>query len=354
MQMKSGSIGRVATFSMLLATGLNALLTGCAQLLPAPTPLEKLSTQAMQPSFSRWQQQTQQLQYQLQQFCTGGARQTQVQEAWKQAAIAWGQLQPMLLDNANETSVRVSYWPDKKNLVALQAEAALKNPAPGVAELEQGSVAMQGLSALEYLLFDTKYASLSVPQQQQICPLLQNIGERQVKLAQQTLERFSKSGGTAQQLSKLPNERFADAQDALTELLKAQVNALELAEKKLVVAIGSSAPQPYQAEFWRSGSSLNSTLAVLQGSQALWQQGFHDLIAAKDSELALSIDQMYEALLSQLSTNSAPLSALLQTPAGIQQARALAGQLKVLHLLYARDASQALGIQLGFNANDGD
>ena len=63
--------------------------------------------------------------------------------------------------------------------------------------------------------------------------LLTGIAAHQQQLAGRVLEQWQAKDGMLAQLSQFPNARFADGQEAVAELLRTQVNALELLKKKL-------------------------------------------------------------------------------------------------------------------------
>ncbi|MCH1325808.1 imelysin family protein, partial [Pseudomonas aeruginosa] len=78
---------------------------------------------------------------------------------------------------------------------------------------------------------------------------------------QDILARWKNDGGMPPQMSKFPNDRYADAHEAIAELLRDQVTALDMLKKKLGTPLGRQSkgiPQPYQAEAWRSNASLAS------------------------------------------------------------------------------------------------
>ncbi|MEM8290319.1 imelysin family protein, partial [Morganella morganii] len=194
------------------------------------------------------------------------------------------------------------------------------------------------------------------------CPLLEAIGTHQQQLAQDILARWKNDGGMLTQMSKFPNDRYADAHEAIAELLRVQVTALDMLKKKLGTPLGRQSkgiPQPYQAEAWRSNASLASLDASLSGAQALWEgidgKGLKTLLPAEQKDLAGKIDAAYADSHAKLAAlEQKPLSELLASEDGRNQLNALYDSLNVVHRLHEGDLARALGVQLGFNANDGD
>ncbi|MDQ4191573.1 imelysin family protein, partial [Pseudomonas aeruginosa] len=286
-------------------------------------------------------------------------------DAFHAAQKAWAELQPLLIGPLAEgnRAWQVQFWPDKKDLVGRQVEQLLKNnPQVDAAALAKASVVVQGLSAYEYILFDSKIDLADAATKARYCPLLEAIGTHQQQLAQDILARWKNDGGMLTQMSKFPNDRYADAHEAIAELLRVQVTALDMLKKKLGTPLGRQSkgiPQPYQAEAWRSNASLASLDASLSGAQALWEgidgKGLKTLLPAEQKDLAGKIDAAYADSHAKLAAlEQKPLSELLASEDGRNQLNALYDSLNVVHRLHEGDLARALGVQLGFNANDGD
>lgn len=75
---------------------------------------------------------------------------------------------------------------------------------------------------------------------------------------------------------------------------------------------------------------------------------------ADQKPLADKIDAAYAASLKLFASNQRSLNELLADDAGRQQLNDIYDSLNVVHRLHEGELAKALGIQLGFNANDGD
>jgi predicted lipoprotein len=165
----------------------------------------------------------------------------------------------------------------------------------------------------------------------------------------------------AAQLQAFPNARYALPTEAIADLVRTQVTALDGLKKKLATPLGrqnNAQPQPYQAENWRSDSALQNLAASLLAAETLWHghanDGLRRLLDTTQQDLAGRIDAAYAATRQQLDGLPASLRELLGTAAGRQQLGSLYEQLDRLHRLHERELAKALGVQLGFNAHDGD
>nr|GFC73135.1 hypothetical protein [Tanacetum cinerariifolium] len=131
------------------------------------------------------------------------------------------------------------------------------------------------------------------------------------------------------QLSKFPNPRYADSHEAIAELLRVQVTALDSLKKKLGTPLGrqtKGVPQPFQAESWRSKASLSSLQAGLASAETVWSgvdnKGLRGLLPAEQKPLADKIDAAYADSQKQLAALKPPLVELLATEQGRQQLNA--------------------------------
>jgi predicted lipoprotein len=353
----------------MLRTPLTAALLALALSACSPSdPLQKtssaLASGVLLPAYNHWLSADQQLLASSQAFCSSSADLAATRLAWLNAQSAWSALQPLLAGPLSEgnRAWQVQFWPDKKNLVARQIEALLQSKtALTPADLDKASVVVQGLSASEYLLFDTAIDLTQAEQKARYCPLLIAIGTHQQTLASDILSQWQSADGMLAQLQGFPNTRYADSKEAITDLLRTQVTGLEGMKKKLGTPLGRQSkgqPQPFQAEAWRSNASLSNLSASLNAAEQLWlgsqADGLRSLLSSQQAELASRIDSAYQDSRQQLAAQQKPLSQLLADDAGRQQLNALYDSLNSLHRLHETELAKALGIQLGFNANDGD
>jgi predicted lipoprotein len=335
----------------LLALGLAA----CSPQDPQQRTSAALVDGVLLPAYSAWHQSNQQLAESAKAFCAGKQELGAAQQAFLTDVASWAALQPLLLGPLAEgnRAWQVQFWPDKKNLVQRQVEALLKNkPQLTQADVEKASVVVQGLTAYEYVLFDAGIDLSDAAQKTLYCPLLTAIGEHQQKLSADVLGQWQAEGGMAAQLKDFPN---------VAELLRAQVNAIDGLKKKLGAALGRQSkgvPQPYQAEFWRSNASLASLAASVASAERLWlggnKDGVRSLLGDDQQALAANIDQQYATTRQQLAALQRPLGELLADEAGRTELNAFYDELNKLHRLQGGELAKALGVQLGFNAHDGD
>ncbi|UVE18640.1 imelysin [Pseudomonas sp. LS44] len=349
----------------LLFTSLAALALGaCSPQDQHAQTSAALAQQVILPSYSRWVEADRQLAKSALAFCSGQEDLAKARADFQGAQRAWAELQPLLIGPLAEgnRAWQVQFWPDKKNLVGRQVEQLVKTqPQIDAAALTKASVVVQGLSAYEYILFDSNIDLADSAQKARYCPLLQAIGARQQTLAEEILASWNTKDGMLAQLSKFPNPRYADSHEAIAELLRVQVTALDTLKKKLGTPLGrlsKGIPQPLQADAWRSQASLANLAASLASAQALWQgvdqHGLRGLLGDEQKALAERIDAAYAEAQQKLAALQPPLGELLASEQGRQQLGDFYDSLNRVHRLQESELAKALGVQLGFNANDGD
>ena len=349
----------------LLFTSLAALALGaCSPQDPQAVTSAAIAKQVIMPTYSRWVEADRQLAVSALAYCEGKASLETARADYLHAQKAWAELQPLLIGPLAEgnRAWQVQFWPDKKNLVGRQVEQLVSGDKPvDAATVAKSSVVVRGLSAYEYILFDSKPDAANPEQKARYCPLLVAIADYQKTLAEDILKNWNSTDGMLAQMTKFPNQRYADSHEAIADLLRAQVTALDTLKKKLGTPMGrlsKGIPQPLQAEAWRSQSSLKSIAASLAAAQTVWvgvdNQGLRGLLGKDQKALADKIDAAYAASTALLEGNQHTLDELLQDDAGRQQLNAIYDSLNVVHRLHEGELAKALNIQLGFNANDGD
>ena len=349
----------------LLFTSLAALALGaCSPQDPQAVTSASIAKQVIMPTYSRWVEADRQLAVSALAYCEGKASLETARADFLHAQKAWAELQPLLIGPLAEgnRAWQVQFWPDKKNLVGRQVEQLVGGDKPvDAAAVAKSSVVVRGLSAYEYILFDSKPDAANPEQKARYCPLLVAIADYQKTLAEDILKNWNSTDGMLAQMTKFPNQRYADSHEAIADLLRAQVTALDTLKKKLGTPMGRMSkgiPQPLQAEAWRSQSSLKSIAASLAAAQTVWagvdNQGLRGLLGKDQKALADKIDAAYAESSKLLESNQRSLSELLEDEAGRQQLNAIYDSLNVVHRLHEGELAKALNIQLGFNANDGD
>ena len=283
------------------------------------------------------------------------------------AVPAWSHVEilrfgPIIADRRYE---RLFYWPDPKGLGTRQIKDVLAKKDPAVTEpakLAEKSVALQGLPALEYLLYGDGSETLaqSGGDGEFRCRFAAAVAANIATIAKDVTEGWSDGAPAAKAfLEPGPdNPVYRTPKEVTLELFKAFTAGIELMrDQKLAKPLGASPEQakPRLAAFWRSGLAFASMAGNLEGVCALFAKGGLARIVAQDSpgvenSVLFDLDRAISVLRgiglpAEEAFRNADLRAKLEAlRVSLKSARDTAGD----------SISRGAGLSFGFNAMDGD
>lgn len=281
-------------------------------------------------------------------------------EAW--SAVEFIRFGPARVDNRYE---RLFFWPDRNGRGLNQVQAVLTTEDETVTTVEslQGkSVALQGLLALDYVLFGTRSDTLASGNMHRCSYAASITGS----IADSSAGLFDGWMGTdgyaALMLNPGPdNAVYRDEGEALQELLRAMAEQLQIVhDAKLVRVVGTTpAESRYRrAPFWRSGQSLPSMIANAEAMLSLNEAGqFAALLPEQAQRFSgtarFELGQIVSRLQS-LQDTGVDLETLVTSDEThgrfASVALPLAGAMRIVGEVYPAE----LGLTMGFNSLDGD
>ena len=287
-----------------------------------------------------------------------------VQSGFVALAGVWSQVEIVRFGPVTEENRldRILFWPDRKSIGLKQVQAALAGKdatATDAAQLAGKSVAMQGLGALEFVLFGTGYEALKSPGDPYRCAYGLAIAQNLDGMAKAIADAWQAPDGIAKIWTnpRPDNPLYRTDDEALTELFDVFVHGLEmLRDVRLNGFLGSSAndDKPKQAIFWRSGATIISLGGNLDGMKKLFDASqLGSLLPSESAWIADSIDFEFNTSDRMIGHTAAPITAVL---AGEQRGGLPAFRLITSHLseLFGVNMAGALGLSAGFSSLDGD
>ncbi|MHC0043358.1 imelysin family protein [Vibrio campbellii] len=272
---------------------------------------------------------------------------TQVKQQWHQTMLAWMALQGQERGPATalEQSWNVQFWPDKKNTTGRKMSTLTKSAQTWSAEdISTQSVTVQGLGALEWLLYDQ---ASTLSSNSNACATGVAIAENLDNKAQIIADSWAENPWKSLEMTEWESEYIS--------LLS---NQLEYSMKKLsrpLAKIGK--PRPYFSESWRSETSLSNLKANLTVMEALYLadgNGLDALLREQGhADLADRVVHQFEMALDTWPEDKS-LFAALQTKEGYRMVLAQYNKLEQLKYLIHEEVAIELGVVIGFNATDGD
>lgn len=301
-------------------------------------------------------------------FCAMPAVERKVetlQQAYHDAADAWQDIQHVRFGPIDLffRSQRFAFWPDPRNTIGKQMAELIAKHANGSTNAEilgRGSVAVQGLPALERMIFGEDAKKLQAGTDVAFrCGYVTAIAENLARMARETQQewRAPTKGFAARMLNpgQGADARYRDAKEATLELFKSLYTAIELAaDHKLARPLGASADdaRPRLAESWRSERSLRNIQHNLAAAADLYETAFASHVTDK------SLDTAIRTGFAQARATAAALPMSLERAVHDASARKaaekLAADTQTLKSLVMLRLPEALQIPVGFNALDGD
>jgi predicted lipoprotein len=279
-------------------------------------------------------------------------------EAWSTAEIiGFG---PIKENNRLE---RMLYWPDRKSIGLKQVQAALADKDPTAtdpAQLAGKSVAMQGLGALEFVLYGDGAETLSGKDDPYRCAYGAAIAKNIETMAADVDAAWKKPDGFAALWANPgpDNALYRDGTESVTELVGVFINELEMVrDVRLKGFLGAKpdADKPKQAIYWRSQNTGLSLAGNLSGIDALFKAS--KLVDALPEVSRWMAESIHIQLVNGVATAKSvqgPIDKALADPAERDKLDHFALITSSLSGLIGTRLTAAFGLTAGFSSLDGD
>jgi predicted lipoprotein len=300
----------------------------------------------------------------------------EAKDAFASTVAAWSKVEifrfgPVTAEHRFE---RLFFWPDPKGLGLRQIQDVLAKRAETVTEPDElagKSVALQGVPALEYLLYGDGAQILSQGGSVEPLPKLESDGAFRCAFALSVatnVNRIAKSVVEGWRESSAFEKAFLDPasedpyyhapKEVTLDLFKAFTTGIELVrDQKLGKPLGASPAEakPKLAAFWRSGLTFDNAAGNLEGVRALFAQGGFAQVVAQESagvenSILFDLDHAVEVLrgidqpVAEVVKNEDLRAKLEALRVGLKNSAQTAGDM----------ISRGAGLAFGFNAMDGD
>ncbi|SMD17043.1 imelysin family protein [Rhizobium sp. RU36D] len=287
------------------------------------------------------------------------------QAAFTQTVMAWSTIEivrvgPVIEANRLE---RVLFYPDRKSTGLKQVQALLAKPEENATDadsLKGKSVAMQGLGALEFVLYGTGSEALAQETAGFRCRYGAAISGNLEAVGHELVTAWAAPDGI-QAAWKHPgpdNPVFRTDEEAITALLGILVHGAEAIRDQRVETLYKGAdarPAPKQAIYWRSGNTFTSISANLSGLESLIDTAdIKQLLDPETHSIVGSIDFVLKSLVRVTNGIGADVEAATDTPEGRAKLDFLLLNSRDLIVRLNDDLGGALGLGAGFSFSDGD
>jgi uncharacterized protein len=288
------------------------------------------------------------------------------QKAWLAAADAANRMRCFQAGPVADSDAAATfyYWqvlPDNIEAVVNDSSNAIDQSL-----LDNAGATTKGLSAAEYLLFDRRggQPTESAPSAKAL-DLLSASPRRRGYLLAVARDLETKAGQVAKDWTAPGAQgaaaKFAAGGQASINLLVNQLaHAIEdVGQNHLNFVLMLPNPishQLFRIERSRSGSSLEGTIAYLEGIQTMYRgaggYGLAEVVKEINAPLAKRIDNQFGVAIAATKAIGEPLKqAAVDNRAAVQKAY---DQVHALEILFKVDLASALGVTITFISNDGD
>lgn len=291
-----------------------------------------------------------------------------VRKAWRQAQSTWQPLEMLQIGPIIErrTQRQINAWPTRPRLIEplLNSDEALD-----AAALEMQGAAGKGFPAMEYLLFEPGKSASHTEQsfKDRRCKVL-NAFAAHIKSEADALSGAWREpdGGFARQLAEAGKHpqagQFASADQAMSDIANLLIAGLDAVKvRKLAKPLEKSVDDAAleRIESWRSNASLDHIRDNLRGFELAFFGAGMDGIGLDDYLAGISRPVLPRLVREDLQTAQKALAAIkppLQDAVTHQRDRVEALYKAVVQLQRRMEdnIADALKVDLGFNANDGD
>lgn len=332
-----------------------------------PAVMEKAVDGFIRPGYHRFHDASAALETDLRALCADPSADALdvARGAFDDTVAAWSTIEivrvgPVIEANRFE---RILFYPDRKSTGLKQVQAILAKPdesATSVETLKDKSVAMQGLGALEFVLFGTGSDGLVEEKEGFRCRYGAAIAGNLVRLGGELADAWDKPDGI-QAAWKHPgpdNPEFRDGREAITALLGILVHGAEAIRDQRIETFYKGEENntfPKQAIYWRSGNSFTAIHGNIEGLRTLMKEsGMVDLLNDDSRSIVSSIDFVAKSLVRVADDINPDVEAAVGDPAERAKLDFLLLNSKDLILRLNNDYGGAIGLAAGFSFSDGD
>ena len=279
-------------------------------------------------------------------------------------ADAWMSAQQFRLGplSQGQRAERFAYWPEKRNVVQKQLFELLAANDPMKLTPErfaQASVAVQGLTALERLLFgdDARAALLGGDQHMIRCTIIAAIAANLDAVAQEAMNGWAEVLADPQQA---PAPFAANPVEATTQFYSNLLTELQIVgDLKVAAPLGASLgkARPNLAEQWRAGRSLRNVVLNLEAAKrAIFSEGGFEVLFAgpKFADLRSRLAAAFDGAIEAARDVPQPLDSSVAVAEDRKKVELLFIRINQLCDIARQEVPPAIGITLGFNELDGD
>lgn len=330
----------------------------------------------IQPRYQKLNENSHELKLAIDKFCSAPSTQGLhlARDKFKHTVMAFAAIEHIRFGPISEKyrMERLVYWPDHKGRGLRSIRRLLTAQDPKLFNpdtFSKKSVAVQGLTALEYVLyangkknsFDDLFPDSSVGQYR--CSYGKIIAQNIENITTEVVMGWKPQSKLVQQLldPEPTNEHYRTRKEVILEFYQSvTVEMKNIHDGKIYLLFGKKgkSPKPKRATFWRSDLTLNIVRTNLEAIDHFVDvSGFQDLLDKSPVDLQFHVTKMFKQVYSLFDIFKKQKLTIFNVMADNEtqgQLKQIAKFINHLNVGFARYFALAADLPLGFNASDGD
>jgi hypothetical protein len=328
---------------------------------------EKAVDQYVIPRFTELEQTTAKLAADLDAACGGKpGRLTTAREKFKRTALAWAQVEFLRFGPLSVTGrpERFSYWPDPRGVMQRQLRGLIARRDPHALDpddLAKKSAAVQGLPALEALLWDAGHPLGAAGEEARYrCGLAVAVVHNLAQIARDLLSEWrGKAGWRRRMLDAGPqNASYRTPAEPPAEFARALTTGLQMIQDRQVAPLIAAQATPGKTPrlpFARSGLSADYVAAAIASCKALYEvMGLADDVPRDKVWMPRWITTAFKRLAHDAPAAIEEKAGKDKDPERKRSLRFLRFHVEGIRKLVGRELAPLAGLTMGFNELDGD
>lgn len=352
-------------FALALSLSLSVLSAPAAGAEVVQTVLANTVKNVILPAYEKFHGATNGLKERLVILCKSpdNSNLASARQSFSKTAIAWGGIEflrsgPVMKENRLE---RILFYPDRKSTGLKQVQRALAKQDVTVTAtktLKKKSVAVQGLGAMEFLLFGTDSEKLSSGQSTFRCQFAEVIADNLSVISEELAAGWNADNGIkAQWLNPgSATSIFRNEREVVNEILGTAVHGLQaMHDIRLGAFLREKRDRPKSALFWRSNNTIPVIAANLEMITKLFDAGGMDKLIVNDENGVMDAMRFeFGQARSTLAAIDKPIKDALQDETQRKKLEYLRLVLGYLIKRIDTEYSTVAGLSSGFSFSDGD
>ncbi len=303
----------------------------------------------------------------LDRACAGDKKAAEtVNKDYADAVLAWAAVEFLRFGPLSQVGrpERFGFWPDPRGVTQRQVAALVsKRDATALdpAALAKKSAAVQGLSALEVLLYDDAHPITGNDEEARYrCALGRSMAQSTHALAEEILTEWQGDDGWRRRMvePRADDARYRTAEEPAADFARALITGLQMIQDREIAPMIAVLETPEKAPrlpFSRSGLSARYAASGVDSAKALYEtMGLAKGMPSDKAWMPRWIGAAFERLARDAPAAVEGIPRAKDNPERARDLRMVRFHIEGIRKLIGREIAPLAGLTIGFNELDGD